>query len=146
MGTFNDGLSGKGTPEIKTYNDLIPLFLNNLNTWKLILESHDPHIVTKEYAKWVKAEGPCKEFLSTIVTCVDLYKKLNPDFQLQPYKDDASFIYANQFLLEKIPPLKLYMGTAYALARQMFLLEPGMKKVLLALIEAMEKIFPGTTQ
>jgi hypothetical protein len=38
------------------------------------------------------------------------------------------------------------MGTAGSLAYQLFLLEPGMKKTSLAWLEAMEKLFPGTTK
>jgi len=138
-------LSLRNNPEspVKSVNDLPMAFMNALPLYKTITESSNSQTIRDSFVAWMRIEGPCSEFLSRIVSAVELYSEATGEnvFVMGASPDER--IYFNYQKLLNIPFVRHYIGAAYSVATNMFLTEPGRDKIHLAGYGAMNELSPG---
>jgi hypothetical protein len=115
-----------------------------IRDWKIILTLHDPQEIAEIYAKWTVVESACWEFLSSIVSAIELYEEATGTAFLPEDNSAAMRIYLAPNTIMNIPFIRPYIGTAKALAENMILTEPGLNKLQLRGLEAMQTLVPGT--
>ena len=147
---FNASLPARNLPNVTATEHLNMLFMNGwTSTWKTILNSKDPQHVIAAYNQWSIIEAVCNQFLSIVVSALNLYVEATEDFFLARYKEEdteATVIYMNGNKLSQIPHLQKYSGTANALAQDIFLMGPGIKRVRLAGFSAIKQLYPGVVR
>lgn len=142
-------LSLRNNPEspVKSANDLPTAFMNALPPLcKVILESNDTQTIFDSYVAWMKIEVPCKEFLSRVVSAVEIYSEATGENVLVMGASPVERIRFNYQKLLDIPFVRHYIGAAYSVATNMFLTEPGLDKIHLAGYGAMDKLSPGVVK
>jgi hypothetical protein len=135
----------RNNPEnpVKTANDLPTAFMKGMVYWKVILESKDPQAVLDAYTPWMRIEGLCSEFLSRVVSAVELYCEATGENLLGIGTSPVERVYIGFEKLREIPFVRHYIGAAYSVASDMFLTEPGLDRLHLSGYEAIEKLTPG---
>ncbi|MDD3847321.1 MAG: hypothetical protein PHC90_13310 [Syntrophorhabdaceae bacterium] len=143
---FDLSLRSNSQSPVKSANDLPMAFINTLPLWKPILEASDTQAVYDSYMAWAKIEAPCNEFLSRIVSAVELYCEATGDVVFAIGTSPVEKVYFNYDKLLNIPFVRQYVGAAHQVATNMVLMEPGIDKMHLAGYGAMDKLFPGAVK
>lgn len=144
LGSFNASLPSKNLPGVTAIENLYPLFVKGMVYWNGILDSENYKDVVDAYTEWKNVESPCLQFLSIVSSAVNMYAETTGEISVQKYEDDAAFIYFNYEKINKIPHIQQYIGTAYILAQDMIYCAPGLKRIRLAGLTAMNKLVPGS--
>lgn len=128
-----------GTPDA---SHLVSTYLGNMKYYKLALESTDPNIVMTQVQAWMKAEGPCVKFMSSVRDIIILHKRrLGMDDNSEGI-DPAEYVYINGSHLMGQPFMSAYKSSVDMLSEQMNLIAPGRKAMLLASTAAMALLAP----
>ncbi len=112
--------------------ELSATYLNSLHFYKEALESTDPNVVMAEIQEWMKIEGPCVKFMSSIKDVIVLYKKRLGIEDDNNDRDVADYVYINSIHLLQQPFMSSYQAPVKMLSEQMMLLNPGRKAMFLA--------------
>ena len=139
---FDRSLHENPNSPVKTANDFPVAFMTGMQLWKTITESPNPNEVFKAYTEWMKIEGPAKEFLARLVTATELYCEASGKNILPQGNSPAERIYFGHQALLDIPYIRHYIGAASTLATAVLSTEPGLDRIQLAGLCAMEKIAP----
>lgn len=131
---------------VRTANDLPRAFTEGMKEWKTILNNQDAGVVFDAHVRWMNIHNPCLEFLERIVSAIELYSKNSGELLLQPGNSSAERIIAGYERIKDIPYIRHFIGSAYGLAMDMVLLQPGIDRVRLKGYEAMEKVMPGVVK
>lgn len=142
LDVFNSSLHYKGLEKVNTIDDLTIAFVQGIEEWKKILESSNPHQIYDAYIRWMKVYAVCAQFISIVANAINLYAE-SGDISVVKYKTNEAFIKYNCLKISQIPHVQQYIGTANSLAEFMVNLEPGIKRINLAGLEATEKIMPN---
>ena len=121
---------------------LTATYLNSLSYYKEALESTDPNVVMSQVREWMKIEGPCVKFMSSVKDIITLHKKrlgLEDDTE---NIDVADYVFINSGHLFEQPFMSAYQVAVKMLSEQMMLLNPGRKAMLLASITAAALLAP----
>lgn len=147
LDSFNSSLSAKQIPNINTVEDLYMAFMNGMQSeWKIILESTNAQEVFDSHVKWLKIESICRQFISIFYSAVRLYAETTGKITILENDDEAQFIYFDYEKIKGIPHLQQYLGTAYGVASNLFLFDPGLKRIKLAGFEASNKLMPNVVK
>ena len=123
-------------------NQLPACYLNTMGFYKEALESTDPNIVISQVQEWMKIEGPCIKFMSSVKDVISLHKKrLGLKSDTDEY-DVVDYVYINSTHLLQQPFMSSYQVAVKMLSEQMMLLAPGRKAMVLASTTAMALIAP----
>ena len=141
---FKASLPDKKIQNVSTPEDISQQLIRLMETWKTILESTSDQAVIDRYQQWALLEGIAYQFLSVFVLAVRIYAETTGKFSFKESENDASFILSNSEILQKIPHIQQYFLSAYAVANQLTIIEPGLKKVRLAGFSAMNRVIPGS--
>lgn len=147
LDSFNSSLPSKKIPNISNVEDLSMAFMGAMqSSWKIILESTNYQEVFDAHNKWLPVESICRQFISTVYSAVKLYAETTGEITLLNNDDEAQFVYFDHEKIRSIPHLQQYFGAAYAVASNLFLFEPGLKRIRLAGFEASDKVLPGVVK
>ena len=144
LDNFKASLPERGLPGGTNVWNLHSCFIKGMEGWKDIFESSNPQQVFDAYTKWVPIEGGCNAFLDCVISCVKIYNEATGKLQLKHYDDKATYVYVNGPWISKVPHLDQYAGVINALSNTMFLVTPGLKKILYSGLMATDELFPGT--
>jgi hypothetical protein len=107
-------------------------YLNSVDYYKEALESSDPKVVRSNVQEWMKIEGPCVRFMSSVKDIITLHKKrLGLECEAEE-RDVAEYVFINSSNLFQQPFMCTYQSTVAMLSEQMTLLAPGRKAMVLA--------------
>jgi hypothetical protein len=143
---FDIGLQKNPDAIARSANDLPIAFTNGMKDWKVLLEGKDPNSIFEAYMRWMKINGPCLEFLERVVSAIDIYCEATDQSLLSPIGSSAERIYFDFEKIKNIPYVRHYIGAAYGLATSVVLTAPGLDRIQLAGMEAIDKIMPGTVK
>ncbi len=147
LDSFNSSLPAKQIPNIITVDNLSMAFMNGMQSeWKTILESTNSQEVLDSHIKWLQIESICKQFISTYYSAVRLYAETTGEITLLKNDNEVRFIYLEYKKIKDIPHLQQYASAAYNVASNLFLLEPGLKRIQLAGFEATNKLMPDVVK
>lgn len=117
-------------------------YLNSLQYYKDALESTDPNVVISKANEWMKIEGPCVKFMSSIKDIITLHNRrlgLEKDAKEQ---DVAEYVFINSSHLIQQPFISNYRASVTMLSEQMMLITPGRIAMSLASTTAMALLAP----
>lgn len=123
--------------------DLPVAFMKGMGLWKTILESNNYQEIFDTYVKWAAIESSCIGFLDQMVTAIELYEEAVDTIIIPKQGNSAARLYSSPVLLRNIPFIRNYIGISEMLSTQMFLMEPGLDKIKLKSLSAMNKLNPG---
>ena len=145
--SFNMSLPAKQIPNINNVEDLHMAFINGMkDEWKIILESPNAKDVFDSHVKWLKIESICRQFISIFYSAIKLYAETTGEITILENDNEAQFIYFDYKKIKDIPHLQQYSGTAYGVASNLFLFDPGLKRIKLAGFEATNKLIPDVVK
>ena len=110
--------------------------------YKQALESTDPNIVMSQIQAWMKIEGPCVKFMSSVRDIIILHKKRLGMEDNSEGVDPAEYVYINGSHLMGQPFMSIYKSSVDMLSEQMNLIAPGRKAMILASTAAMAQLAP----
>lgn len=126
---------------INSDTQFMTLIMTHIELWKVIDESKSAEEVTQAYGKWLSVEALCRNYLRFISAALKLYVQYNhPNAQFDFSKSDQEFVYIYSSWGNNAPFLSHRMGCAAMLAQNMFMIEPGMKRMRLASFVAHAKM------
>ena len=141
---FDASVRGNSALKIAGANDLGSAFVGTMPLWKTIIDSDKPQAVFEAYSKWLPIHGLCVEFLERVVSAIELYDEAVGKSHLPGGPTTASRIYsAGAEALTAIPYVRHYAVGAYMVSTNLVLMEPGINRLLLAGLEATDKLTPG---
>lgn len=147
LDSFNESLPNKNFPNVHSSDDLPKLYTYGWTTyWKPILENTDPNLVFKASNEWQPIETLCHQFLSIIASSVNLYSESTGELDAVPSERVTYYVTSFYDKLRQIPHIQQYIDPAYAIATDISLMEPGIRKVRLARYEAMNRLFPDVVK
>lgn len=141
---FASSLPREKLPAVTTVDQLSVAFMTGVaNHWKVILESNDSQEVFTAHRHWLPIESLCTEFISTYWAAMKLYSEATGE--ILPIQDEnaSQYIYFNYEHIRTIPHLQKYSGAAFAIATDLFLMDPGLTRVRFAGYSALNKIYPN---
>ena len=97
----------------------------------------DPKVIMAQIQEWMKIEGPCVKFMSSIKDIIILHKKRLGIEDDNNDTDVADYVYINSVHLLQQPFMSSYQAPVKMLSEQMMLLNPGRKAMVLASIVAL---------
>lgn len=118
------------------------IYINSMNYYKVALESTDPNEVLSQIQEWMRIEGPCVKFMSSIKDIIVLHKKRLNIVEVSEEKDVVDYVYINSSHLLQQPFMSSYQVSVKMLSEQMMHLTPGRKAMILASRVAMTLIAP----
>ncbi|MCP3900879.1 MAG: hypothetical protein GY707_14330 [Desulfobacteraceae bacterium] len=117
-------------------------YLDSMKYYKEALESTDPNVVISNIEEWMKIEGPCVKFMSSVKDIITLHKRRLGIADDGDEKDVADYVFINSSHLLQQPFMSYYQVTVKLLSEQMSVLTPGRKALVLASITAMALLAP----
>jgi len=123
-------------------NQLSATYFQSLSYYKEALESTDPNVVMSHVQEWMKIEGPCVKFMSSVKDVITLHKRrlgLEDDTEND---DVADYVFINSGHLLQQPFMSSYQVAIKMLSEQMMIISPGRKAMVLASTTAMALLAP----
>jgi hypothetical protein len=132
-------ISALGLPDS---NQLAVKYLQSLSYYKEALESTDPNVVTSHVQDWMKIEGPCVKFMTSVKDVITLHKR-RLGLEDDPDTDDvADYVFINSGHLLQQPFMSSFQVSIKMLSEQMMIISPGRKAMVLAITTAMALLSP----
>jgi hypothetical protein len=117
-------------------------YLSSLIYYKQAIESSNPNEVLNQIQNWIKIEGPCVKFLSSVRDIIVLHRKRSGMEDNSEGADPADYVFINGAYIMDQPFLSAYKSTVNLLSEQMMLISPGRKAMALASSAALSQIAP----
>jgi hypothetical protein len=128
------GLTDSGQLSVK--------YMHSMNYYKDALESTDPNVVMSNVQEWMKIEGPCVKFMSSVKDIITLHKRrlgLDDD---NKNMDVGDYVFINSGHLLQQPFMSSYQVSVKMLSEQMMILSPGRRAMALASTTATALLAP----
>jgi hypothetical protein len=139
-------LSNKGDDIPHIIAELPSAFTKGMVLWKTILESTNDKDIYDAYIKWAGIESVCIGFLDQMVTAIELYEEAIDTIIIPRQGNSAIRLYSSPNSLRNIPFIRNYIGISEMLSSQIVLMEPGLDKIKLKSLEALNKLLPGVVK
>lgn len=123
-------------------NQLSASYLNSMKFYKEALESTDPNVVILQVQEWMKIEGPCIKFMSSVKDIIVLHKRRLGIKDETKEKDVADYVFINSAHLLQQPFMSNYQVAVKMLSEQMMLLTPGRNTMIIASTTAIALLAP----
>lgn len=123
--------------------DLPVTFVKGMELWKTIFQSNNYQDIYDTYIKWSAIESSCIGFLDQMVTAIELYEEAVGTVIIPKEGGSPIRLYSPPRALRDIPFIRNYIGIAEMLSSQMVLMEPGLDKIRLKSLDAMNNLLPG---
>jgi hypothetical protein len=127
---------------IPNESQVMSKYLSSLQYYKQATESRDPNEVLTQIQNWMKIEGPCVKFMSSVRDIIILHQKRLGMEDNSEGIDPAEYVYINGAHIMNQPFMSAYKSTVNLLSEQMSLISPGRKAMSLASTAAMAQIAP----
>ncbi|MDD3673473.1 MAG: hypothetical protein PHG70_08150 [Synergistaceae bacterium] len=124
---------------ISSISELLPQYMSNFKEIGIIMESTDPMTVMKVSQSWMKIETAANIYLKGIKSAAEIYLESidaqNINYNISP----EEFVYVYSPYFQKLPFFNAMEGIVSTLGLFMYILQPGRKGVIIAMIAASVK-------
>ena len=124
---------------ISSISELFPQYLLNIKEIGTLMESTDPIAVMKISQSWMKIETAANIYLKGVKSAAEIYFESidaqNINYNISP----EEFVYVYSPWFQKLPFFNAMEGTVSTLGLYMYILQPGRKGAMIAMIAASVK-------
>ena len=123
-------------------NHIFTEYMKSMLFYKDALESTDPNVVNSQVQEWIKIEGPCIKFMSSVKDVIILHKKRLGIEDDTENTDVADYVFINSGHFLQQPFMSGYQVAVKMLSEQMMIITPGRKSMVLAATTAAALLAP----